>query len=144
MPSSFTIGRANLTTEGPIVDLLLVVGKGAEDALKRDGNSVPEPLKIIAMIDTGASGTVIQEGLAAKLGLTPIGKEKISTPSSTGLECFVYDVRLVFPNNTGVEGVRAIEAPLKDQNIQCLVGRDVLSQGVLVYTGYLNQFTLSF
>jgi hypothetical protein len=30
------------------------------------------------------------------------------------------------------------------QNIQCLIGRDILQHGVLIYIGYSNQFTLSF
>ena len=52
-------------------------------------------------------------------------------------------MRLVFPHNVVAE-VAAIEAPLEGQAIQCLIGRDVLSHGVFVYTGYINQFTLSF
>jgi len=30
------------------------------------------------------------------------------------------------------------------QPIQCLIGRDVLQQGVFIYTGHDNAFTLSF
>lgn len=37
-----------------------------------------------------------------------------------------------------------LEAPLQGQNIDCLIGRDVLSQGVFVYIGYTNLFSLSF
>jgi len=33
---------------------------------------------------------------------------------------------------------------LRGQDIQCLIGRDALSHAVFVYTGYINQFTLSF
>jgi hypothetical protein len=78
-----------------------------------------------------------------QLGLEPIGVVNISTPSSESIRCYQYSVRLVFPNNVIVEAI-AIEAPLKGQQIECLVGRDVLAHGVFVYTGYINQFTLSF
>jgi hypothetical protein len=37
-----------------------------------------------------------------------------------------------------------LEAPLLGQHIQCLIGRDVLAHGVLVYIGYGNLFSLSF
>ena len=37
-----------------------------------------------------------------------------------------------------------LEALLQGQNIQCLIGRDVLAQAVLVYIGYTNLFSLSF
>ncbi len=33
--------------------------------------------------------------------------------------------------------------PLKGQNISCLIGRDVLSNAVLIYLGNDNSFTLS-
>ena len=95
------------------------------------------------MIDTGATGSVIQQGLAAQLGLKPIGVTLINTPSSTNVECYEYAVRFVFPNNVVVEGT-VIEAPLKGQHIQGLIGRDVLQHAVLVYIGYAGQFTLSF
>jgi hypothetical protein len=50
---------------------------------------------------------------------------------------------MLFPNNVQVAAT-AIEAPLQGQHIQCLIGRDVLAHGVLVYIGYTNSFTLSF
>jgi len=95
------------------------------------------------MIDTGASGSVIQKGLAGQLGLNPIGLTYINTPSSTNVACYEYAVRLIFPNNVFVEAT-VLEAPLQGQNIQCLIGRDVLALGVLVYIGYGNLFSLSF
>ena len=95
------------------------------------------------MIDTGASGTVIQQGIAKQLGLNPIGVVAINTPSSENVSCYEYAVRLVLPNNVVAEAT-AIEAPLKDQQIQCLIGRDLLGHGVLVYIGYANVFSLSF
>lgn len=52
-------------------------------------------------------------------------------------------VRLLLPNSVMIE-TTAIEAPLTGQHIQCLIGRDTLSHAVLVYVGYMNQFTLSF
>jgi len=67
----------------------------------------------------------------------------INTLSSTGVLCAQYAVRLIFPNNVGGEAV-VTEAPLAGQHIQGLIGRDVLSQAVLVYIGYTNQFTMSF
>ncbi len=95
------------------------------------------------MIDTGATSSVIQVGLAAQLGLNPVGVTYINTPSSTNVACHEYLVRLVFPNNVLVEAT-VLEAPLQGQHIQCLIGRDILAHGVLVYIGYGNLFSLSF
>jgi predicted aspartyl protease len=119
------------------------IGTPVDDALKKSGASLPAPVPITGMIDTGATGTVVQPDVARKLGLQPVGVVTISTPSSENVPCYQYIVRLIFPSNVIVEAI-AVEAPLKGQHIQCLVGRDVLAHGILVYTGYINQFSLSF
>jgi hypothetical protein len=95
------------------------------------------------MIDTGATKSVIQQGIAIQLGLKPVSVTSITTPSSTNVLCPEYLVRLVFPNNVLYEGT-VIEAPLQGQSVQCLIGRDVLSHAVFVYIGYRNLFSLSF
>lgn len=142
MPS-FTATIPNLQTVGPVVDVHLAVGSSVEAALKASGQTIPSPVQLTAMIDTGASGTVIRQGLANQLGLHPVGVTAITTPSSTNVPCYEYVVQLVFPNNV-VVGTTAIEAPLQGQHIQCLIGRNVLAHGVLIYIGYNNLFSLSF
>ena len=95
------------------------------------------------MIDTGATVSVIQQGLPAQLGLEPIGVVYVNTPTSVNVACHKYLVRLIFPNNVRAE-TPIIEAPLHGQRIQCLIGRDVLAHGVFVYIGFGDFFSLSF
>lgn len=142
MPS-FTSQVPNLQAVGPIVELRIAVGAAVESVLRKAGNPVPAPIAAVAMIDTGATGSVIRQGLAAQLGLNPVGVTYINTPSSTNVPCYEYLVRLLFPNNLLVE-TTVLEAPLQGQHIQCLIGRDVLAHGVFVYIGYGNLFSLSF
>jgi len=111
--------------------------------MKNAGTPVPAPIPVSMMVDTGASTTVIQTGLAQQLGLQPVGTLSVNTPSSANVQCNTYAVRLLLPENL-VAGVVAIEAPLVGQNIQGLIGRDLLQHGVLIYLGKENQFTLSF
>ncbi len=87
---------------------------------------------------------LLVKGLADKLGISPIGTALINMPSSTNVTCFQFDVQIVFPNNVNIASIVVTEAPLQGQHIQCLIGRDVLQHGVLIYTGYDNSFTLSF
>jgi len=126
-----------------LVDLQIAVGAAAEAVIRRSGSAPPTPLPVAAMIDTGATGRVIQQGLPAQLGLQPVGVTLINTPSSTNVPCPEYLIRLIFPNNVLVE-TTILEAPLQGQHIQCLIGRDVLAHGVFVYIGYGNLFSLSF
>jgi hypothetical protein len=140
---SFTIGGTNLQGAGPVVDVQIGVNKDVESDLRDSGQNVPAPYLALAMIDTGASLTVIREGLAQDLGLQPTGVRMIHTPSDTNVRCHEYLVRLLFPNGIVFE-MDVVEAPLKGQHIDCLVGRDVLARGILVYIGPDNLFTLSF
>ena len=95
MPS-FTKQVPNLHGTGPLVEIQLAVGSIIEEVLRKDDQSVPTPAIVNAMIDTGATGTVIQEDIPAQLGLNPIGVVSINTPSSTNVECYEYVVRLLF------------------------------------------------
>jgi predicted aspartyl protease len=139
--ASFTTQIPNLQQAGPLLQIKIDVPQ----ALKESKAIQPEPQPVTtqAMIDTGATGTVIQAELIESLGLKPVGVVSVSTPSSTNVMCNQYFVKLLLPNNVTVDAV-IIAAPLKDQHIQCLIGRDILQHGVFIYTGYINQFTLSF
>ncbi|GAH59513.1 unnamed protein product [marine sediment metagenome] len=142
MPS-FTTQVANLQEVGPVVEIKLAVGTIIEDVFQKNSQNIPTPIQAAAMIDTGATGTVVREDIVKQLDLHPVGTTLINTPSSTNVQCYEYLVRLLFPNNVVVETV-VIAAPLQGQHIQCLIGRDVLKHGVFIYTGYINTFTLSF
>ena len=142
MPS-FTTQVPNLQGTGPVLEVRLAVSEPLEEWLRERGQDIPPPVALTGMVDTGASGCVVQQGLPTQLGLQPVGTTLINTPSSTNVLCSVYAVRLVLAGGQVVVNGTVIEAPLQGQNIQCLVGRDILAHGVLIYIGYANQFTLS-
>lgn len=142
MPS-FTTQIPNLQEVGPVVEVRLAVGSIIENILQRDEQSIPAPVQAVAMIDTGATRTVVREDIIKQLSLNPVGSALINTPSATNIQCYEYLIRLLFPNHVIVETV-AIAVLLQGQHIQCLIGRDVLHHGVFIYTGYNNTFTLSF
>jgi predicted aspartyl protease len=141
--SSFTVQIPNLLQIGPVVQVEIAVGQHLEVVLKAQNQPIPPLVRATALIDTGASSSVISEDMAQRLNLQPIGTTSISTPSCHGVRCFEYAVRLMLPNSV-VVAASVIGAPLAGQSIQCLIGRDILQHGVLVYIGYTNSFTLSF
>lgn len=142
MPS-FTQRIPNLEQIGPVIELLLTPSIPFLQTMNISPVST-KAVKVLAMVDTGATNTVISQGLAVQLNINPIGTTLINTPSSTNVTCHQYDVQIVFPNNVNLASIIVTEAPLQGQHIQCLIGRDVLKHCVLVYTGYDNSFTLSF
>ncbi|WP_155518296.1 hypothetical protein [Ralstonia solanacearum] len=103
------------------------------------------------MIDTGASCTVVDAGLVAPLGLTPTGQMSAHTPSTNGVphRCNQYDVQLIIPSGTGqppfwIQAIAVMETNLAAGGISGLIGRDVLSRCVLVYSGSSNLYILSY
>jgi hypothetical protein len=142
MPS-FTVKIADIQQIGAVVDVVLIP---SVSFLQAAGIKPTEAkaTKVLAMIDTGASCTVIRKDIAAGLGLSPIGTTLINTPSSANVTCYQFNISMVFPNNLNIPSIIVTEAPLQGQHIQCLIGRDILKNAVLIYTGYDNSFTLSF
>ncbi len=141
MPS-FTSEVPDLRGVGPVVEIQLSVAETAENTLQQASQPIPQPVRVTALIDTGASVSVIQQGLAQQLGLQPVGIVYVNTPSSENVHCYQYALRFIFPNRV-IFQTTAIEARLQGQNIQCLLGRDLLSHGVFVYIGYKDLFSLS-
>ena len=139
----FTQRFTNLLKTGPVIEITLLPAYSFLESLEIKA-PVNNQVKILAMIDTGASGTVIQKGTSQTLELNPIGTTLMTTPSSTNILCNQFDVQLIFPNQVIIQNVVVTEAPLQNQHIQCLIGRDILKYGLLVYNGYDNSFTLSF
>ena len=130
---------------GPRLEVLIGVSEPTHQAIRETGQEPPEPVRVRALIDTGASTTVIAASLVPRLGLFPSGSKNILTPSCADHEAITYDISLYFPShNMPFPHVCVIAAPLDGQGISCLIGRDILSRGLLIYEGYANRFILSF
>ena len=130
---------ADLRRLGPVVDVLVFRGDiPPERALEQDLPCVRVP----AIIDTGAEVSAMRTGIAGALGLKPIGTVTVATPTLSRFVCPCYRVRVLFP---GAVSIRIVitEAPMQGQEIQCLIGRDVLQRGSFVYLGHMNTFSLS-
>jgi hypothetical protein len=142
MPS-FTNQISDIRLIGPVVEVRVVPSPLFVQTAKIPKENLPQPIPITALIDTGASGTVIKEGIPRQLGLKPIGFTYITTASSQNKLCLQYDLAFLLPNINIAFGSIVTEVPLQGQHIQCLIGRDFLSHAVLIYIGYNNSFTLS-
>jgi hypothetical protein len=139
----FTCQLPNLELLGPVVRISVLQSPPVLAILRETRQSPAKPEDVLALVDTGASASVVKQGIAERLGLQPVGVVQMTTPSCSGIRCYRYAVQLLFPNKVAVK-CTVTEAPLKDQPIQLLIGRDILRFGVLVYIGHTNTFTLSF
>ena len=97
------------------------------------------------MVDTGAQMTVISPDVVRDLGLKPVGVIPMITPTTAEpVQCRQFHLNVYLPQEITIENVLAAEAPLIGHAFQCLIGRDVLAKGVLLYAGRQNEFTLTF
>jgi hypothetical protein len=132
-----------VSNDGPVIEASFTIPIQLEKKLQDEGKILPTATPIRALIDTGASNCVIQKDIPIRLGLTPMDSIKITTPSCKDVDCYRYFLRMILPGHRLMyEGVFTA-APLEGQNIQCLIGRDMLKDGILLYIGNINQFTWS-
>lgn len=135
----------NLQASGPVIEVLIALSTTLRKILEEQKQPIPQPVKKIMLIDTGASASAIKTGIARDLDLTPHGTITISTASHRDVVCPTYDVDIIFQlQRVIVPNVRVFESNFEEQAIDGLIGRDILSRGILVYTGYDNSFTLGF
>jgi hypothetical protein len=145
---NYTWISQDLQGSGPVIPLLVTVTAAAELALANAQQPAPTPIQVDALIDSGASNSSIQQGLLRPLNLNPVGVVPVVTPTTKNTPHMAtqYAVRLVFPQHGGgiFDSLAIMEMPLQGQNIQFLLGRDVLSAAILVYNGPAGSFTLAF
>ena len=142
MPS-FTTTVSNLRASGPQVEIFVAPSFDLQKYLKENNQNIPEPIRVIGLIDTGSTSSLVKPETIRTLGINPIGEKRINTPSCTDFKCNQYQATIMFPNRIAIQISSLLEAPLTGQNIQCLIGRDILSQAVFIYNGYANLITFS-
>lgn len=134
---------------GPIVEMFVAASIPRVAVLQQANQTPPNPVRIIGVIDTGASATCIDPTSLAPLGLTPINRVPIHTPSTgtAPVECDQYDVQLILLHKT----MRHFHIPSLPvvasgclPGIQALIGRDVLSRCLFVYDGVTGIYSLAF
>lgn len=137
-------------SSGPIINAIIGVSGPRVNALRQAGQPVPDTQVVRALIDTGASGTCIDPRVLQSLGVVSTGSQPVHTPSTTSgnpYQAAQFDVSIIIPSqnlNKIFHVVPVIEANLDHQGIQALIGRDILSQCLLVYDGQSGLFTLAY
>jgi predicted aspartyl protease len=103
---------------------------------KLAGTELKRALVMTALIDTGASVTVINPQVASTCSLRRVGQAAISTTGHVSqMPEYVGAIR--FPGSTlkGFDPVKLIACPLPGQDFSCLIGRDILERWRLTYDG---------
>lgn len=137
---------------GPILNAIVGVSAERENALKLANITIPKPVPIQALIDTGASSTCIDPSVLKQLNLTPTGSVQMNTPS-TGtqpVDAEQYDVGLLIPVSADHVPFLSPTLPvlcvelLVAQGFHALIGRDILEHCVFTYNGTTKLYTLAY
>ncbi len=143
----------SITRHGAVVDSFIGVTTTRRGLLTRNGFTVPPPLPIRALIDTGASVSGCSPKVFERLDLRPVTDIHILTPSTKPDAphlCGLYRVSW----SLVAEGTVHLFAPAldvivadgfhPDEGIDALIGRDILSRCAFQYWGTSSQFLFSF
>jgi len=133
-----------LALRGPCVQVSITIAEQIATQLLQQGKTLEPPVSGLALIDTGASTTCIDEAAAKKLRLPIVNVVKLASASYSATPANVYPIRVeVAGLPISFNAPMAIGAPLNSQGLIALIGRDLLLYCTLFYNGISGQITLS-
>jgi hypothetical protein len=103
---------------------------------KHVGLEFPSPLGINAVIDTGASMTVVNPEVATTCKLRATGFVTVASIEKFGrYPQHAAWIRFPGTNLSDFDGIPVIACKISKQPYSCLIGRDILRRWLLTYNG---------
>lgn len=139
---SARLDTGELQREGPRIRIVISAPQEEIEIGSAFAIQYPEPFSIFALIDTGASLTVINPELAQSCKLAQTGFTKVSSAGRID-DYPTYAARIQFIGTTlrGFEVIPVVGCRLPQQAISCLIGRDILRRWKFTYDGRSGEFT---
>lgn len=132
----------NLALHGARLDIEIGVPSVIVDYYKSRGQAPPAPQKVRAMIDSGASISGVKPSVAKAAGLTQTRSVGVSGVLGTESRP-VYTAAINLPAyNVNIDVMDFAGVDLAQQDLDVLLGRDVLKNFVFTYDGAEGAFTL--
>lgn len=95
-------------------------------------------MSVRALVDTGASLTIINPQIAINCKLKQTGRQKINAVGGEAGEFPEYAAAVSFPGShlPGLDTIRVVACPIIRQPFfSCLIGRDILRKWLFTYDG---------
>lgn len=124
---------------GAVIPVTITHPKVIASAMQKEGKPIPAK-NITALLDTGAFGCVILPEIAQELGLKQTGFQKVTSVQDEQ-ERPAYFARIQFQWGKGKD-IQVVACPLKSNQYQCLIGRDILLHWQLIYSGQMGRITI--
>ena len=117
------------------------VSEAFDPALAPPRYSQPELIRVNAVWDTGATGSVISDRVITELGLLPIDRTIVHTAGGT-VETDVYVVNIGLPNGVMFTATHVTRGQINDTDV--LIGMDIIGEGDFAVTGKDGKTWMSF
>jgi gag-polyprotein putative aspartyl protease len=136
----------DLTDPGPCIDVTVMNSRDVIEERSAVGLEIPAPRTMKALLDTGASVTVISKVFAnyCKLFQTSAGVE-ITAIGATH-SCGEHAGSISFPgtNLRTFDPIRIVSADFaKERSYACLLGRDILRNWTITFDGRSRRVTIT-
>lgn len=138
--------RNVLLQQGPHIPILVSATQIEVEEGTALGLEFPK-LPVRALIDTGASITVINPEIAATCKLKQTGYQRINAVGGDAGEYAEYAAAISFPGIAlpSLDTARVVACPIIRQPFfSCLIGRDILQKWLLIYDGRSGEVELRF
>ena len=139
------INPEHLADVGPRLPVQVAIPDNLAVALTGRGAPLPAPVDGYAVFDTGASVTCVDESILTGLGVSPTGSIDMSTPAGI-TKANTYACALHFPARPmpNADPIFVVGTQLQQMGYAVLIGRDFLSNMVLIYDGPGARITFAF
>lgn len=144
-PDAQRRGEWTLAAQGPEFAVTIGVHPILTQELQRRGDLPPKPVHGMALVDTGASQTLVHSAVIEKLGIPPMGVQRLRTfLAGDAVALSTHFVSLRIGDEKPWDGV-VCAAPLAVQRPKtiALIGRDLLREASFHYDGAAGRITIS-
>lgn len=143
--ASFSLSTHDLAQHGPRVDVRISLSRSHANRLGSSGHQVPDSVEVSALVDTGASMSVLSRRVVKALGISAVSDMLVHSVTTTRpVRAPLYVVRLTMDSGIEFDELSVAAAELSSGTHDVIIGRDVLKHGVFIYVGSSDQFTLAF
>ncbi len=134
----------------PIIEVYLSTCEWERELFLAQGRTFPPSLLIQALVDTGASRSLVDLAILERLGVAPASEDVVLFTASGGgaqtRKAYMVDVALAGDRHGPIANdLLVLGAPVADDlRVDMLLGRDVLAACILTYDGIDRRFTLAY
>jgi len=130
---------------GPCIDVVVMNSREVIEAGRTVGLEYPEPVKMKALLDTGAAVTVISKTFAKYCKLLQTGETEIRALGSIH-KCGEHAGAINFPgtNLRPYDPIRIVSADfVQERHYAILIGRDILRNWTITFDGRSKHITIT-